>query len=132
MPCTRAISLGLVTHTALLPRPLFHGGLFNILIRTLLIVCAGLEALPTFSEEGQLCLEDSSFSPSVPHCVALRIIWSMSLNWGICETNANRNTACSTMLAGRAFQGVGSGVILSLVEIVVSDLVPLSDRSVIF
>ena len=35
------------------------------------------------------------------------------------------------MLAGRAFQGVGSGVILSLVEIVVSDLVPLSDRSVI-
>ena len=36
------------------------------------------------------------------------------------------------MLAGRAFQGVGSGVILSLVEIVVSDLVPLSDRSVIF
>jgi MFS family permease len=35
---------------------------------------------------------------------------------------------CSTMLAGRAFQGVGSGVILSLVEIVLSDLVPLSER----
>jgi hypothetical protein len=36
----------------------------------------------------------------------------------------------STMLAGRAFQGVGSGVILSLVEIVLSDLVPLSERYV--
>ena len=35
------------------------------------------------------------------------------------------------MLAGRAFQGVGSGVILSLVEIVLADLVPLSERYVI-
>jgi len=33
-----------------------------------------------------------------------------------------------TFLAGRAFQGVGSGVILSLVEIVLADLVPLSER----
>ena len=32
------------------------------------------------------------------------------------------------MLAGRAFQGVGSGVILSLVEIVLADLVSLSER----
>ena len=31
------------------------------------------------------------------------------------------------MLAGRAFQGVGSGVILSLVEIVLADLVSLSE-----
>ena len=104
MPCTRAISLGLVTHTALLPRPLFHGGLFNILIRTLLIVCAGLEALPTFSEEGQLCLEDSSFSPSVPHCVALRKIWSMSLNWGICDINANRNMPVAPCWQGVHFK----------------------------
>ena len=36
----------------------------------------------------------------------------------------------SIMLAGRAFQGAGSGVILSLVEIVLSDLVPLSERYV--
>jgi MFS family permease len=35
------------------------------------------------------------------------------------------------MLAGRAFQGVGSGVILCLVEIVVSDLVSLSERYVL-
>jgi predicted MFS family arabinose efflux permease len=34
----------------------------------------------------------------------------------------------NTMLAGRAFQGVGSGVILSLVEIVLADLVSLSER----
>jgi len=34
------------------------------------------------------------------------------------------------MLAGRAFQGVGSGVILSLVEIVLADLIPLSERYV--
>ncbi|KIM79120.1 hypothetical protein PILCRDRAFT_823692 [Piloderma croceum F 1598] len=33
-----------------------------------------------------------------------------------------------TMLAGRAFQGVGSGVILSLVEIVLADVVSLSER----
>jgi len=32
------------------------------------------------------------------------------------------------MLAGRAFQGIGSGVILSLVEIVLADLVPLAER----
>jgi MFS family permease len=36
------------------------------------------------------------------------------------------------MLAGRAFQGVGSGVILSLVEIVLADVVSLSERCVIF
>jgi hypothetical protein len=35
------------------------------------------------------------------------------------------------MLAGRAFQGVGSGVILSLVEIVLADVVALSERYVI-
>ena len=40
----------------------------------------------------------------------------------------NAMTDHSTMLAGRAFQGVGSGVILSLVEIVLADLVPLSER----
>jgi MFS family permease len=34
------------------------------------------------------------------------------------------------MLAGRALQGVGSGVILSLVEIILADLVPLSERFV--
>jgi len=32
------------------------------------------------------------------------------------------------MLAGRALQGVGSGVILSLTEIILADLVPLSER----
>lgn len=35
------------------------------------------------------------------------------------------------MLAGRAFQGIGSGVILSLVEIVLADLVPLAERWVL-
>jgi hypothetical protein len=35
------------------------------------------------------------------------------------------------MLAGRAFQGVGSGVILSLVEIVLADVVSLSERCVV-
>lgn len=34
------------------------------------------------------------------------------------------------MLVGRAFQGIGSGVILSLVEIVLADLVPLAERYV--
>lgn len=34
------------------------------------------------------------------------------------------------MLAGRGLQGVGSGVILSLVEIVLADLVSLSERLV--
>ena len=34
------------------------------------------------------------------------------------------------MLAGRAFRGVGSGMILSLVEKVLADLVPLSERCV--
>ncbi|KAI5481616.1 major facilitator superfamily protein [Pseudohyphozyma bogoriensis] len=34
----------------------------------------------------------------------------------------------NTMLVGRTFQGVGSGVILTLVEIVLADLVPLSER----
>jgi len=34
----------------------------------------------------------------------------------------------NTMLAGRTFQGIGSGVILSLVEIVLADLVSLSER----
>lgn len=34
----------------------------------------------------------------------------------------------STMLVGRTFQGVGSGGILSLTEIVLSDLVSLSER----
>ena len=38
------------------------------------------------------------------------------------------STAMSLMLAGRAIQGVGSGVILSLVEIVLADLVPLAER----
>ena len=32
------------------------------------------------------------------------------------------------MIAGRAFQGVGSGVTLNLVEIVLADLVPLAER----
>lgn len=32
------------------------------------------------------------------------------------------------MLAGRSFQGVGSGIIFSLVEIVLADLVPLTER----
>jgi MFS family permease len=32
------------------------------------------------------------------------------------------------MLAGRAFQGVGAGAILTLTEIVLADLVPLSER----
>lgn len=36
----------------------------------------------------------------------------------------------SLMLAGRAIQGVGSGVILALVEIVLADLVPLAERGV--
>jgi len=99
---------------------------------TLLIVyiCPGLEALPMFSEEGQLCLEDSFFSPLVPQCVGLRRIWSESLNGA--SVRLILTQARSTMLAGRAFQGVGSGVILSLVEIVVADLVPLSERSVTF
>ena len=35
------------------------------------------------------------------------------------------------MLVGRAFQGVGSGIILSLVEIVQADLIPLSQRYVL-
>jgi MFS family permease len=34
----------------------------------------------------------------------------------------------SVMLAGRSFQGIGSGIILSLVEIVLADLVSLSER----
>ncbi|KAF7981925.1 hypothetical protein HWV62_30691 [Athelia sp. TMB] len=38
------------------------------------------------------------------------------------------STTMSLMLAGRAIQGVGSGVILSLVEIVLADLVPLAER----
>ncbi|KZP23294.1 MFS general substrate transporter [Athelia psychrophila] len=38
------------------------------------------------------------------------------------------STAMPLMLAGRAFQGVGSGVILTLVEIVLADLVPLAER----
>jgi MFS family permease len=42
----------------------------------------------------------------------------------MCGAAKNMNT----MLAGRAFQGVGSGVILSLVEIVLADLVSLSER----
>lgn len=45
-----------------------------------------------------------------------------AVNW------THSGNACSTMLAGRAFQGVGSGVILSLVEIVLADLVSLSER----
>ena len=32
------------------------------------------------------------------------------------------------MLAGRAFQGAGSGIILSLVEIILADLVSLAER----
>jgi len=42
----------------------------------------------------------------------------------MCGAAKNMNT----MLAGRGFQGVGSGVILSLVEIVLADLVSLSER----
>ncbi|KAF7976442.1 hypothetical protein HWV62_6677 [Athelia sp. TMB] len=38
------------------------------------------------------------------------------------------STTMSLMLAGRAIQGVGSGVILALVEIVLADLVPLAER----
>jgi len=47
-----------------------------------------------------------------------------ALGSALCGAANNMNT----MLAGRAFQGVGSGVILSLVEIVVSDIVSLSER----
>lgn len=36
--------------------------------------------------------------------------------------------AGSAMLAGRSFQGIGSGIILVLVEIVLADLVSLSER----
>lgn len=59
--------------------------------------------------------------------------------WSCCEYEVSRRGigddfrslyVCSTMLAGRAFQGVGSGVILSLVEIVLADLVSLSERCV--
>lgn len=32
------------------------------------------------------------------------------------------------MLAGRSFQGVGSGIILTLTEIILSDLVTLAER----
>lgn len=32
------------------------------------------------------------------------------------------------MLAGRSFQGIGAGFILSLVEIILADLVPLAER----
>ena len=46
------------------------------------------------------------------------------------KLRSQRVRVSSTMLAGRAFQGVGSGVILSLVEIVVSDIVSLSERYV--
>lgn len=57
-------------------------------------------------------------------CAAVRFVFH--------ETNRpGAHSTCeriiSTMLAGRAFQGVCSGVILSLVEIVLSDLVPLSE-----
>ncbi|KZP23735.1 MFS general substrate transporter [Athelia psychrophila] len=38
------------------------------------------------------------------------------------------STAMPLMLAGRAFQGLGSGVILTLVEIILADLVPLAER----
>lgn len=38
------------------------------------------------------------------------------------------STNMSLMLAGRAIQGVGSGVILTLTEIVLADLVPLAER----
>jgi len=49
---------------------------------------------------------------------------SFAVGSAMCGAAKNMNT----MLAGRAFQGAGSGVILSLVEIVVADLVPLSER----
>jgi len=49
---------------------------------------------------------------------------SFAVGSAMCGAAMNMNT----MLAGRAFQGVGSGVILSLVEIVLADLVPLSER----
>jgi MFS family permease len=49
---------------------------------------------------------------------------SFAVGSALCGAANNMNT----MLAGRAFQGVGSGVILSLVEIILADLVPLSER----
>jgi len=53
---------------------------------------------------------------------------SFAVGSALCGAANNMNT----MLAGRAFQGVGSGVILSLVEIILADLVPLSERWVSF
>jgi hypothetical protein len=53
------------------------------------------------------------------------LVFFLSTQW---TRSSMHEMDCSTMLAGRAFQGVGSGVILSLVEIVLSDLVPLSER----
>lgn len=36
----------------------------------------------------------------------------------------------AVMITGRSFQGIGSGIILCLVEIILADLIPLKDRGV--
>ncbi|KAF2767053.1 MFS general substrate transporter, partial [Teratosphaeria nubilosa] len=56
--------------------------------------------------------------------LAIAIVFVFTLGSGVC--GAARNAA--TLIAGRAVQGVGSGGINSVIEMIVSDLVPLRER----
>ncbi|ORY88553.1 iron permease [Leucosporidium creatinivorum] len=63
------------------------------------------------------------------HVFGRRVIMLGALAWffvgsALCGAAQNMDM----MLAGRAFQGVGAGAILTLTEIVLADLVPLSER----
>jgi len=105
----------------------------SAVIDTILIVSpyAGAEDLQMFSEEDPSYSEDWFYSPLVRQCVELQITWSELLKYLSWSWAHQRNEyVCRTMLAGRAFQGVGSGVILNLVEIVLADVVSLSDGTV--
>ena len=71
---------------------------------------------------GQLC---NRFG-AVRSCEGYEVSHPSLASWGAASSHAD-----SVMLVGRAFQGVGSGIILSLVEIVQADLIPLSQRYVL-
>ena len=116
-------------HIALLPRRSFHGKLIGVSLYQFLflIVCRSGGLANVFGRRPILLGGLLFFAVGSAMCgAAVNMKYVIALS--AATLSSQLECRCSTMLAGRALQGVGSGVILSLVEIVLADLVSLSER----